>query len=608
MCCGIIGVLATNKNAVAKVIRESLKRLEYRGYDSVGIATKFNGRLFIRKDKGRIEDLNRKLNFDALPGNIGIGHTRWATHGKPSRVNSHPHTDCKNEIALVHNGIIENFIELREQLIEQGHKFKSQTDTEVIPHLIESFLEDSDSLENAVQSTLVKIHGNLAVVIIEKNSNEIICARKENPLVLGVGGSMLYCASDIPAFLPMTNRVLYINDGDLIVLKEGEIKLNRIRGSSGSIQIRKPVTIDWTPEMAQKGGMPHFMLKEIHEQPKAMQNTLKIRSEKIDRIVNVLNDADEIILTAAGTSYHACLYGGYLFAKLARINSQQIISSEFSEKVSETLDKNSSVLAISQSGETSDTLSAINFAKNYNAKISAITNVVGSSITRSADDFVYTRAGPEVGVAATKTFIVQITTLALLGLSLASVRGILDNSEIKKLEKQLSDIPKSIEQIIEKREDYIKSTADLLATKSNFLFLGRGINTTTALEGALKLKEISYIHAEAYPAGESKHGPIALIESNFPVVFIAPSDNTLNRIVGNIMEMKARGAHILSVTDSKKVYELSDHTFWIPSGIPDVFTPLVYIVPLQLFSYYSAVRRNYNPDKPRNLAKSVTVL
>ncbi|MFX1298141.1 MAG: SIS domain-containing protein, partial [Promethearchaeota archaeon] len=293
---------------------------------------------------------------------------------------------------------------------------------------------------------------------------------------------------------------------------------------------------------------------------------------------------------------------------LAKLNSQQIISSEFAEKISEALSENSCILAVSQSGETSDTLSAINFAKKYNAKISAITNVVGSSITRAADYFIYTLAGPEIGVAATKTFLVQISTLALLGLSLAKVRGILDPSEVQKLHGQLLNIPNHIEQIIEKQEDYIKSTADRLATKPNFLFLGRGINTPTAMEGALKLKEISYIHAEAYPAGESKHGPIALVESDFPVMFIAPSDNTFDRIIGNIMEMKARGARIISVTDNRKVHELSDHTFWIPSEVPEVFTPLVSVVPLQLFSYYSAIRRDYNPDKPRNLAKSVTVL
>jgi len=608
MCCGIIGVLAIDGGSVAHVIRESLKRLEYRGYDSIGVATKYNGRLYIKKDKGKIDEIHRKLNLDALPGDIGIGHTRWATHGEPSQVNSHPHTDCKNQIAVVHNGIIENFLELRKELIERGHKFKSATDTEVIPHLIESFIEDGYTLEDAVQSTLAKLHGTYAIVVLYSHLKKLICARKESPLILGVGERALYCASDIPAFLPMTNKVLFLNDGDLAILQGGEIQLRRIQSFSSPIQIRKPVLIDWTPEMAQKGGMPHFMLKEIHEQPKAVQNTLRIRTEEIDRLVKLLNEANEIILTAAGTSYHACLYGGYLFAKLAKINSQQIISSEFSEKIGETLTDKSAILAISQSGETSDTLNAINYARNYGSKISAITNVVGSSITRSADYFIYTLAGPEIGVAATKTFLVQITTLALLGLTLAEIRGILNNSEVQDLRQQLFNIPKLIEQVIEKREDSIKVTADLLAHKPNFLFLGRGINTPTAMEGALKLKEISYIHAEAYPAGESKHGPIALIEPDFPVVFIAPQDNTFDRIVGNIMEMKARGARIISVTDSRKIHDLSDHTFWVPKGVPDIFTPLVNIVPLQLFSYYSAVRRNHNPDKPRNLAKSVTVL
>ncbi len=607
MCCGIIGVLAVDDKAVSRVIRESLKRLEYRGYDSVGVATKANGRLFLRKDKGKIDEIHRKLNLDTLPGSIGIGHTRWATHGAPSQVNSHPHTDCKNQIAVVHNGIVENFLELREELAETGHWIRSQTDTEVIPHLIEASMEDGQSLEDATQSALEKIHGSYAIAVIEKGTQKIVCARKESPLVLGIGKSALYCASDIPAFLPMTNRVLFLNDGDIAVLERGEIKLNRIRGFPPKIQIRDPTVVDWTPEMAQKGGMPHFMLKEIHEQPKAVQNTLRIRQETIDQLIDKLNDAKEVILTAAGTSYHACLYGGYAFARLAKQNSQQIISSEFPEQVGETLSEDTVILAVSQSGETSDTLSALNMAKDRGARILGITNVVGSSITRVADRFVYTLAGPEIGVAATKTFLVQISTLALLGLSLAEARGTLDTSEIQKYRGELLKIPAAIEQIIEKQEEYVKVTADTLAHKPNFLFLGRGINTPTAMEGALKLKEISYIHAEAYPAGESKHGPIALIEPDFPVVFIAPSDSTLDRITGNIMEMKARGAHIIGVTDNERIHELSDHTFWIPRRIPDIFTPLVSVVPLQFFSYYSAIRRNHNPDMPRNLAKAVTV-
>ncbi|NVM52331.1 MAG: glutamine--fructose-6-phosphate transaminase (isomerizing) [Candidatus Helarchaeota archaeon] len=608
MCCGIIGVLATDGGNVARAIRESLKRLEYRGYDSVGVATKYNGNLFIKKDKGKIDDIHRKLDLDTMPGKLGIGHTRWATHGEPSRVNSHPHTDCKNNIAVVHNGIIENFLELRAQLIDEGHRFRSQTDTEVIPHLIESFMEDEESLEEAVNSAVSKLTGAFAIVVLEVNSKKLVCARKESPLVLGIGETALYCASDIPAFLPMTNRVIFMNDGDFVVLQEEEVRISRIRGLGDSIQIRNPVIIDWTPEMAQKGGMPHFMLKEIHEQPKAVQNTLKIRSETIEPLIKLLNDAREICLTAAGTSYHACLYGSYLFTILTRINTHQVISSEFSEKIGETLQDDSVILAISQSGETSDTLRAIHHGKEYGAKIAAITNVVGSSITRTADHFIYTQAGPEIGVAATKTFLVQNAALALIGLSLAEVRGSLDTSEVKEMRNQLLKVPNQISQIIEKQEDYIKITADNLANQPNFLFLGRGINTTTAMEGALKLKEISYIHAEAYPAGESKHGPIALIDAGFPVVFIAPSDNTLDRIVGNIMEMKARGACIIGVTDNNKIHNLSDYTFWIPSDIPNVFTPIPAVVPLQLFSYYAAIHRNYNPDKPRNLAKSVTVL
>ncbi|MHA1264665.1 MAG: glutamine--fructose-6-phosphate transaminase (isomerizing) [Candidatus Helarchaeota archaeon] len=608
MCCGIIGVLATNENGVARIIRQSLKRLEYRGYDSVGIATQSNNKLFIKKDKGKIDEIHRKLNLDQLPGNIGIGHTRWATHGEPSQANSHPHTDCHSRIAVVHNGIIENFLELREQLIEVGHSFRSETDTEVIPHLIESFIERGESFENAVQLTLGKLQGSYAIVTLNGDTEELICARKESPLVLGIGNSMLFCASDIPAFLPMTNRVFFVNDGDFIILRYGEVKFNRVRGLQDTIQIRNPVLINWTAEMAQKGGMPHFMLKEIHEQPKAIRNTLRISPNEIDQLAESLNEAKQIVLTAAGTSYHACLYGRYLFTNLNRINPHYSIASEFAENFGQTLSQDTVILTISQSGETSDTLNAIHYAKEYNAKILAITNVVGSSITRIADKSLYTLAGPEIGVAATKTFLVQIVALALINLALARIRGSLDSTEINELQNQLAKIPHHIEQIIEKQEDYIKITADKLAHKSNFLFLGRGIHTTTAMEGALKLKEISYTHSEAYPAGESKHGPIALIEPDFPVVFIAPADNTLDRILGNIMEMKARGACILSVTDSEKIQQISDYTFRIPQFIPSIFLPMPSIIPLQLFSYYTAIRRKLDPDKPRNLAKSVTVL
>lgn len=608
MCCGIIGVLATGKEGVAREIRQSLKRLEYRGYDSVGIATNSDGKLYIKKDKGKIDDIHRKLNLDRLPGTIGIGHTRWATHGEPSKANSHPHTDCKEKIAVVHNGIVENFWELRAELMETGHRFRSQTDTEVIPHLIETFLEGGESLESAVQSTVKRLSGSYALVVLSSDAKELFCARKESPLVVGIGDYALYCASDIPAFLPMTNRVFLVNDGDFIILQEGELKVKRVSGLTTPVAIREPIWVDWTPEMAQKGGMPHFMLKEIHEQPKAVQNTLRIRTDTIDRIAALLNDADQIILTAAGTSYHACLYGGYILSHMNQMITHQTIASEFAETYGQALSEDSVILAISQSGETSDTLSAIHHAKNFNTKIAAITNVLGSSITRVSDQYIYTLAGPEIGVAATKTFLVQITALALVNLALAKMRGSLTSSEIKELQKRLLRIPTDIAQIIEKQEDYIKVTAEKLAIQPNFLFLGRGINTTTAMEGALKLKEISYIHAEAYPAGESKHGPIALVEPEFPVVFIAPNDSTLNRIVGNIMEMKARGACIVSVTDTTKIQQLSDFSFYIPSDVPNIFTPLPSIVPLQLFSYYAAIKRNHNPDKPRNLAKSVTVL
>ncbi|MHA1834385.1 MAG: glutamine--fructose-6-phosphate transaminase (isomerizing) [Candidatus Baldrarchaeia archaeon] len=604
--CGIIGIVSNDRH-VANLLRECLKRLEYRGYDSVGMTTIYNSTLHTKKDKGKIDEIHQKLNFDTLPGHIGIGHTRWATHGPPSKRNAHPHMDCTRKIAVVHNGIIENFLELRKQLEEKGHVFQSDTDTEVIPHLIEEYIALGYNLADAVRETLKQLKGSYAIAVIyAEEPDKIVCARKDSPLVIGVGEKAVYCASDIPAFLPMTNKVIFLNDGELAILTPYSVTVQNLEGEVLTKEIK---IINWTAEMAQKGGFPHFVLKEIHEQPRAIRDTLRTRQEYVDVFVESIMKAKRIYFVAAGTSYHAGLTATYMFSKLAKTYSQAVIASEFPEFIGETLDEDTVIVAITQSGETADTLTAVRHAMKYGAKILAITNVLGSSITRHAHHTFYMQAGPEIGVVATKTFTTQLATLALITINLARQNGALTDMEAKQLFEELYQIPAKVKEIIETHEERAKTLAEKCYLKDNFYFLGRGISTATALEGALKLKEISYIHAEGYPAGESKHGPIALIEPGYPCVFIAPMDETHKHIIGNIMEMKARGAEIIAVIDKsdQDVLQLADTAFKMPST-PAIFTPITYIIPLQLFAYYVAVKRGVDPDKPRNLAKSVTVV
>ncbi|MHA1271345.1 MAG: glutamine--fructose-6-phosphate transaminase (isomerizing) [Candidatus Helarchaeota archaeon] len=615
--CGIIGIVSNglNNQQISNLLRESLKRLEYRGYDSAGIATIYNNKLYIKKDRGTIDEIHKKINFDDMPGSFGIGHTRWATHGIPNKLNSHPHCDCKNKIAVVHNGIIENFYELRKELIDQGHVFKSDTDTEVLPHLIESHLKGKvkeSSLIEAIDKTIKDIKGNYAFVAIHSDiNNKMICARHENPLVIGIDKNAIYCASDITAFLPMTNRILMINNDEIVSIKTNRIEIYNTNLQESDIEKRNVIQINWTAEMAQKGGRPHFMQKEIHEQPIAITNTLKINWDKILKFAEFLNNrSGNIYITAAGTSFHACLAGKYMFTKIANIPLIPIISSEFQEFIGNTLSDDSVLIAISQSGETADTLNAIDFAKKQGAKILSITNVLGSNITRKSDYFIYTQAGPEIGVAATKTFTVQLTSLALCSLGLAQLNGSLSIKEIDELKNCLYKIPKAIKNFIDLKEEKIRIIANKYYQNKNFLFLGRGINYPVALEGALKLKEISYLHAEGYAAGESKHGPIAMIEDGYPIIFVAPPDETYDRLIGNVMEMKARGAKIISIiqNDDTTIKALSDDFIELPKIEFLSFAPIAYIVPLQIFSYYISVKCGYDPDKPRNLAKSVTVL
>jgi glucosamine--fructose-6-phosphate aminotransferase (isomerizing) len=609
--CGIIGAVLVQGN-VAPLLRESLKRLEYRGYDSSGIVTAANGQLHIKKDKGKIDEIHNKLNFDTLPGSIGIGHTRWATHGAPSKENAHPHLDCKNRIAVVHNGIIENYQELRDDLLAHGHHFRSETDTEVIPHLIEDTLRSTKRLDLAVAKILPRLEGSYAIVVLDFSSSGLVGARQESPLVLGLGNDGVYCASDVPAFLPMTRRILVIEDGELVYLtaKGALLYKPQSTGALSQVPVRLPITVKWTIDMAQKGGYPHFMLKEIHEQPRALRDTLRIQEEDLKAFAEVLHSHRNICSIAAGTSYHATLAAKYMFSQIAGRLMYGAIASEGSDMLAGSLGEDTAVLAVTQSGETIDTIHAVKHLKKHGSTILAVTNTVGSSITRLADHVIYTKAGPEIGVAATKTFATQLACLASLSIYLGEMNGAKTNQECQYLLKALSGFPNIIESVIRNQEILIKETAQYFVNKPNFYFLGRGISTATAMEGALKIKEIAYVHAEGYPAGESKHGPIALVEPGFPIVFIAPDDQTRRHLEGNVMEMKARGAKIITVCSEKdkEIEKLSDRVFSMPILPTEVFSPICYIVPLQLFAYYTAILRGHNPDQPRNLAKAVTVL
>jgi len=607
--CGIFGCVLKQGKA-APLIHSSLKRLEYRGYDSVGIATISNGKIFVKKDQGKIDEVDKMIDLDDMPGSIGIGHTRWATHGAPLKVNSHPHSDCTGEIVVVHNGIIENFMELRSELQNLDHNFVSKTDTEVIPHLIEQILKQNPSLPfiNAVQETLKRLEGSYALAILStREPDKIICARNESPLVIGVNGNGVFCASDIPAFLPVTNKAVMVNNGELVILTADGYKIKRIQDLSPVA--RDPVTIEWTAEMAVKQGYPHFMIKEIHEQPETLRNTLRMQDHYLDLLSTFLDRANEVFLVACGTSYHACLAASYMFSKLAFLPTYPVYGSEFVEQHGKSVSIDSTILAVSQSGETADTIGSVTCAQQRAATILSLTNVIGSTLTRVSRVYIGTQAGPEIGVAATKTFTSQLSVLAQLALRLAKKRGKISQDEIDCLEEKLDHLPETVSTIVNTQEQKIKDIAKKYKDSKVFFFLGRGISTATAYEGRLKLMEIAYIPSIAFPAGESKHGPISLIENGFPVIFVCPKDETHKTVIGNIMEMKARGANIISVMEEgdEEIKSLSDDFIEVPKGIPSILSPIPYVVPLQLLAYYTALAKGYNPDMPRNLAKSVTV-
>ena len=607
--CGIFGCILKEGNA-APLIHSSLKRLEYRGYDSVGIATISDGKIFMKKDSGKIDEVHKIVNLDDMPGSIGIGHTRWATHGAPLKVNSHPHADCTGEIVVVHNGIIENFMELKDELEDLGHTFVSKTDTEVMSHLIEETLKQNPNLtlQQAVLASLKRIEGSYAFAIIStREPDKIICARNESPLVLGINGKGVFCASDIPAFLEVTNKAVMINNGELVILTVGGYEIRKI--SDNSPVTRDPITVEWTAEMAVKQGYPHFMIKEIHEQPETLRNTLRIQDHYLDLLATFLDRANEVFLVACGTSYHACLAASYMFSKLAFLPAYPVYASEFLEQYGKSVNIDSTLLAVSQSGETADTIAAVSCAQQRAATVLSLTNVIGSTMTRISRVYIGTQAGPEIGVAATKTFTSQLSVLAQLALKLSKKRGKISQDEIDTLEENLKKMPEDVDTIVRTQEEKIKQIAKKYASSKVFFFLGRGISTATAFEGRLKLMEIAYIPSIAFPAGESKHGPISLIEDGFPVVFVCPKDDTHKTVIGNIMEMKARGAHIISVIEEgdEEIKSLSEEYIEVPKGIPSVLSPIPFAVPLQLLAYYVSLEKGVNPDMPRNLAKSVTV-
>jgi glutamine---fructose-6-phosphate transaminase (isomerizing) len=605
--CGIFGV-ALESGEVGPILYDSLKRLEYRGYDSVGEAAVINGRILVKKDKGKIDEVERQLRISSLPGTVGIGHTRWATHGAPSPENAHPHIDCNGTVAVVHNGIIENFMQLKQELEAAGHRFRSRTDTEIVAHLVEENMKLKVGFVEAVRRAAKKLSGAYALALIcTDEPDKIVCVRRESPLVIGVGTHANYLASDIPAFLPRTKKAMLLEDDEMAMLTHDRVRVLKVE--SGEEVLRQPFTVEWSVETATKGGFPHFMLKEINEQPLTVRNALRTSPIYLDLMASAMSRAKRIFLLACGTSYHACLGASYAFANLAKIDVTPAIASEFIDGYGALIDADTVVLTVSQSGETADTLTAVRGAKDRGATILGVTNVMGSTLTRLADVYIGQNSGPEMGVAATKTFTAQYSVLIRIAVALARKRGTMSDNELQKLEEGFDRLPEWISRTLLTQKDNVRRIVEKNSDKTSFCFLGRGVSVATALEGRLKLLELSYLPAIAYPAGESKHGFISVVEEGYPVLFIAPRDEAYSKIVGNVMEMKARHAYVVSLVEGNdgEVAGLSDETIQMPSGIPPTLTPIVFILPLQLFAYSMAVTKGYDPDFPRNLAKSVTV-
>ena len=610
--CGIVAYIG-EKEAYPILIK-GLRRLEYRGYDSAGVAL-LNSKLYLHKTKGKVADLEAKLEGKKLSGTVGIGHTRWATHGEPNNVNAHPHASMSKKHVIIHNGIIENYAPLKKELAKRGYDFKSDTDTEVLIHLIEDIqIKEKVDLVEAVRMALNQVVGAYAIVVLSNdNPDQLIAAKKGSPLVIGVGEGEFFVASDATPIVEHTKNVVYLEDNEIAIINRNEeLKIKTIKNKDKTPYLQE---LEVHLEALEKGGYDHFMLKEIYEQPRSIKDSMRGRINSAKGIVALggikdyekkLSNAKRIIIVACGTSWHAGLVGEYLFEELARIPVEVEYASEFRYR-NPIISEGDVIIAISQSGETADTLAAIEMAKKRGAIILGICNVVGSSIPRATHAGSYTHAGPEIGVASTKAFTAQITVLALMALSVAQNKGNLTESKFRQLLRELELIPDKVAKTLN-ANDQIKYISDIYKDATNFLYLGRGYNFPVALEGALKLKEISYIHAEGYPAAEMKHGPIALIDEAMPVVVIATKKGSYDKVVSNIQEVKARKGKIIAIVTEgdTAVKEIADHTIEIPE-VAEVFTPLISVVPLQLLSYHIAVMRGCDVDQPRNLAKSVTV-
>lgn len=592
--CGIVGCILKNDDDVAPILFDCISKLEYRGYDSIGLATYDENKIHIKKDKGKIEEVDNKLNLSDMPGSLGIAHVRWATHGDPSKLNSHPHIDEALDVAIVHNGIIENYLEIKEQLISEGHVFKSDTDTEVVPHLIEKYMKEGFDLEHAVRKTIGVTHGAYAIAAISTNEpDKIVATRKDSPLIVGIGEDGYYLASDSPAILKYARDIIYPEMGEIVVLDRTGVV---VHDEFDNVVNKEVETINWTPEMAEKEGYDHFMIKEINEQATAVKNTLT-QKEHIQEIIDDIDDIQRICFVACGTSYHASLTGKYLIESLAGIPTDVILASEFKYSAN-TLNDKTLVVFISQSGETADSLKALDVA-NETSKTLGIVNVAGSSITRRAKYVIQTQAGPEIGVAATKTYVAQLTSIYLFAALLAK-----DEELLKELEK----VPDYIDEVLED-VDFIKDISKRYNYAPDFFYLGRGYTYPTALEGALKLKEITYIHGEGYAAGELKHGPLALIDNEIPVVVIVPPGDSYRKTMSNLEEVKSRGANVLAIgaSDDEALKSKASNVIAINPEVSEIIAPLVYVVPLQLIAYYITLEKGHDPDKPKNLAKCVTV-
>lgn len=608
--CGIVGYVGDK--FVDSLLVAGLERLEYRGYDSAGIATLNRGRLKIKKTAGKIQLLKEKLKEDPLDGELGIGHTRWATHGEPTTGNAHPITDCRGEIAVIHNGIIENFQLLRDKLIKEGHIFKTDTDTEIIAHLIEKFLKDD--LHLAVRKSLKFLKGSYALAVISrKDPKKIVAARWESPLVIGMGKKENFLASDVGAILNLTSRIIFLEDGETATIAKNEVK---VFGKGGRLIKKRVKRLKWEILRGpKKDGFRHFMLKEIHEQPNIIRYVLKRRIsrdkndlyfENINLSEKKISKIDRIIIQACGTSWHVGLVGKYLFEKHLRLHTEVDISSEFRYR-NPVAGGDTLVIAISQSGETADTLAGIRLAKSKFLQVLSLCNTIESTIARESDGVIYVYAGPEIGVASTKAYTAELLALFLLTINWGILRNSISREKARKMIKELEKIPSALEELLDNQKE-IHECAQKFYQTPNFLFLGRSFNYPTALEGALKLKEISYIHAEGYAAGEMKHGPIALVDEKMPVVCIALKDSVYEKMVSNIREVKARNGKVIAVATKgdDQIIKYADHTIFIPP-IAEEFSPILAVIPLQLLAYHIAIKRGCHVDQPRNLAKSVTV-